>query len=285
MEVGTTHMVMDAKDIQSDLHALKKLYGLVKKDGDGTSNTATDLLDEHARVLLKNLLDAATKRVLKLHSEIIAGQVEEASRTHSPTHLQQPDESSNEQPTPPSKPSIIAESSQRCEKEIMESNKDTKPDGLDIAFWKEKRFGGVEHRKKRCRLCQRNTKTRFYDDAQNSKISTDVVAKVCNSDSEATTKPEEVDSLSKEASKAIEQIELCISSFHIGADHLHDLPSLTAEEINRMYWLSNQTSKPVRPTKAVLRGSTDNFVSICLGLGSEESIEESIFLAKMSRPL
>lgn len=35
-------MVMDVKDVQSDLHALKRLYGLLRNDRDGASNFGSD---------------------------------------------------------------------------------------------------------------------------------------------------------------------------------------------------------------------------------------------------
>ncbi|EYU35718.1 hypothetical protein MIMGU_mgv1a0031691mg, partial [Erythranthe guttata] len=183
-------MVMDAKDIQLDLHALKSLYGLLEKDRNRTSNA--DSLDEHARLLLNNLLDAETKRVLKLHSEIISGEVE----------------LSRKQVTPLSK----------SLKSNRSFDKDTNTDGLlDITLWGPPSFSGAQTRKKRCRVCLRNTvkepteddETIFFDVAQN-----------LNSDEE-TYESKELDCLSKEASEAIKKIELCISAFDIWADHLH----------------------------------------------------------------
>lgn len=35
-------MEKDGKDLQSDLHALKRLYGLLKKDGGEASNFGSD---------------------------------------------------------------------------------------------------------------------------------------------------------------------------------------------------------------------------------------------------
>lgn len=37
-------MIMDAEDVQSDLHALKRLYGLVKNEAGEASNTDSDLV-------------------------------------------------------------------------------------------------------------------------------------------------------------------------------------------------------------------------------------------------
>nr|GLL41605.1 uncharacterized protein LOC114077322 [Ipomoea trifida] len=68
--------VMDIEDIQSNLHALRQLYGLLKQDEDGLPNVTSETLDNKARLLLKSLLDSATERVLKAHSRIVAGQAD-----------------------------------------------------------------------------------------------------------------------------------------------------------------------------------------------------------------
>ncbi|KAL7090443.1 hypothetical protein ACP275_12G041200 [Erythranthe tilingii] len=262
-------MVMDAKDIQLDLQALKSLYGLLEKDRNRTSNA--DSLNEHARLLLKNLLDAETKKVLKLHSEIISGEVE----------------LSKKQVTPLTK----------SLKSNQSFGKDTNTDGLlDITLWGPTSFSGAQTRKKRCRVCLRNTvkepteddETIFFDVAQN-----------LNSDEE-TYESKELDRLSKEASEAIKKIELCISAFDIWADHLHLfeednnisaqtrfrnfdtrqnnflsefsnrrfvdplhwLPIMTsAEKTNQPYLLLGQPFKIVQPiTKPVFRQSTNNYI-------------------------
>ncbi|KAL7131958.1 hypothetical protein ABFS83_12G039700 [Erythranthe nasuta] len=265
-------MVMDAKDIQLDLHALKSLYGLLEKDRNRTSNA--DSLDEHARLLLKNLLDAETKKVLKLHSEIISGEVE----------------LSKKEVTPSSKSLVSAQPNRSFDK-------DTNTDGLlDITLWGPTSYSGAQTRKKRCRVCLRNTvkepteddETIFFDVAQN-----------LNSDEE-TYESRELDCLSKEASEAIKKIELCISAFDIWADHLHlfeednnisaqtrfrnfdtrqnnfvpefsnqrfvnplhRLPIMTsAEKTNQPFLLLGQPFKIVQPTtKPVFRQSTNNYI-------------------------
>ncbi|KAG8381070.1 hypothetical protein BUALT_Bualt06G0083800 [Buddleja alternifolia] len=302
---GSPAIVMDAdaKDIQSDLYALKKLYGLLRKDGDETSNTTSDLLDEHARLLLKNLLDAAAKRTLKLHAEMIVGQVEASDMLSPPAQLQSPDLSFNE-----------TQLSQSCKKDLEDSDKDKKLDRLDITLWKENKFNpqgsragaveqseqsvvgnGPEYKNKLCRVCRRNTlkhldsidDTNFYDvgtqnsnsffdqnnesghypwkseqeirsnNADESKsekgrqtrpspsnssgtaytdFSSDRMVsdfdKVCNYDIETTNKPDEVDRASEDASEVLKQIELCISAFQIGADHLHLFESNSARHQN-----------------------------------------------------
>ncbi|GMI86694.1 hypothetical protein HRI_002338700 [Hibiscus trionum] len=59
---------MEIKDLQSDLEALRELYGLIHC-GEVTCNV---VLGERSKLLLKNLLDGATKRVLETHTKIIA---------------------------------------------------------------------------------------------------------------------------------------------------------------------------------------------------------------------
>nr|GMD72498.1 uncharacterized protein LOC109157107 [Ipomoea batatas] len=63
---------MDIEDIQSNLHSLRQLYGLLKQDEDGLPNVTSETLDNKARLLLKSLLDSATERVLKAHSRVDA---------------------------------------------------------------------------------------------------------------------------------------------------------------------------------------------------------------------
>ncbi|KAK9011432.1 hypothetical protein V6N11_044283 [Hibiscus sabdariffa] len=60
---------MELKDLQSDLEALRELYGLINC-GEVTCNVVQ--LGERSKVLLKNLLDDATKTVLETHEKIIA---------------------------------------------------------------------------------------------------------------------------------------------------------------------------------------------------------------------
>ncbi|KAL6496474.1 hypothetical protein OROGR_029732 [Orobanche gracilis] len=155
-------MIMDAKDLQSDLHALTTLYGLLRKDGGEAPNTGSDSLDAHARALLKNLLDTATIRVLSaLNSEVIAGQTK-ASAMLFPARLQQSDETLRP---------IAVEGNQSREKELDSDSRLT-PD-----YWSQ--AGSVPAIvQKRCRLCRRDTvkqrtptrETRLYDVAENSNI-------------------------------------------------------------------------------------------------------------------
>ncbi|KAM7523489.1 hypothetical protein LguiA_013391 [Lonicera macranthoides] len=66
----------DIEGIQSDLHALRKLYGLLQTNGRGLRDEISDL-DEKARLLLKNLLDSAAERVFEAHSEIISTHIKD----------------------------------------------------------------------------------------------------------------------------------------------------------------------------------------------------------------
>ncbi|KAL3844779.1 hypothetical protein ACJIZ3_002182 [Penstemon smallii] len=333
-----------AKDIQSDLQALQKLYGLLQNVGDGMPNKASNSvffvfkqLDENARLLLKNLLFAATQRALKAHSEMIAGRVEAGLWALSPTQLQH---RLDEQPA---RLPIIGKS-------CGGSDQESKVDGLDVTLWTEQRFtskgsqvsameqstpslgasrGEPEYRTKRCRVCQKTTvkqqqqqlesikDSNLYDVAQNSNRFIDrslwnseqetasfLVNKTddskgnlrfveeCNSDVQATNnKPEEADCLSKEASEAIKQIELCISALQIGEGYLfeeessaqnrnfveqrlseerdyplHEVPSATKEEMNLPY-----LTKLVQPNNTRSRGhALGSYLSDEMG----DSIEE-----------
>ncbi|XVF24354.1 hypothetical protein REPUB_Repub13aG0120700 [Reevesia pubescens] len=59
----------EVKDLQSDLEALRELYGFLHLQCGG--DVASNVLGERSKLLLKNLLDAATKRVLETHKMIM----------------------------------------------------------------------------------------------------------------------------------------------------------------------------------------------------------------------
>ncbi|KAL3528235.1 hypothetical protein ACH5RR_012891 [Cinchona calisaya] len=72
---------MDVKDLEANLNALQQLYGLLTRkeeedddDGHGFRNLSSDMLNDKSRLLLKNLLDLAAKKVFKVHSEVLEGQ-------------------------------------------------------------------------------------------------------------------------------------------------------------------------------------------------------------------
>ncbi|KAJ0040340.1 hypothetical protein Pint_27480 [Pistacia integerrima] len=56
---------MDLADVQADLQALRKLYSLLQR-------SSNEILDERAKLFLKNLLDGATEKALERSSKIIA---------------------------------------------------------------------------------------------------------------------------------------------------------------------------------------------------------------------
>ncbi|CAH9135667.1 unnamed protein product [Cuscuta epithymum] len=67
---------MDIEEVESNLHALRQLYGLLENDDeDGKPRVTTGTLDNKGRLLLKSLLDSATERLFKVHSQIIAHEV------------------------------------------------------------------------------------------------------------------------------------------------------------------------------------------------------------------
>ncbi|CAI9087241.1 OLC1v1021266C1 [Oldenlandia corymbosa var. corymbosa] len=68
---------MEFEELESNLHALKQLYGLLRNDGNGFPNSAfNSTLDDKSRLLLKKLLDGAVESVFKIHSEVLGTQVE-----------------------------------------------------------------------------------------------------------------------------------------------------------------------------------------------------------------
>ncbi|CAL5323990.1 unnamed protein product [Camellia sinensis] len=60
---------MELEDVESDLQALRKLYGILQSNGNGSQSESLEYLDEKARVVLKNILDGATERVFEAHSK------------------------------------------------------------------------------------------------------------------------------------------------------------------------------------------------------------------------
>ncbi|KAL2553080.1 uncharacterized protein Fot_06699 [Forsythia ovata] len=172
--------------MESDLQALQRLYGLLENESHGLSNTTSDVLDEHARFLLKKLLDAATQKVFKVHSEIIGGQAR-ALWTFSPIELQKRDDKVKKQSSPFPNSSLTAEVSKNYGNNVG-SDQEREPDGSDTISWKHlqkfpeqgSRSGamgqskltvGSEYRKTRCRVCRRSTvkklksveEAEFYD--------------------------------------------------------------------------------------------------------------------------
>uniref|UniRef100_A0A7N2MMG7 Uncharacterized protein n=1 Tax=Quercus lobata TaxID=97700 RepID=A0A7N2MMG7_QUELO len=65
---------MELEEVQSDLLALRQLYGLLQNIDQGLQSKSSENLDEKARLFLKTLLDNARKRVFESHSKIIAAQ-------------------------------------------------------------------------------------------------------------------------------------------------------------------------------------------------------------------
>ncbi|KAK4847225.1 hypothetical protein QYF36_027254, partial [Acer negundo] len=63
---------MEPVDVKADLQALRILYGLLQSRGDIAQKSKNEILDERARLMLKNLLDVATEKTLETHSKIIA---------------------------------------------------------------------------------------------------------------------------------------------------------------------------------------------------------------------
>ncbi|XP_073038910.1 uncharacterized protein [Primulina eburnea] len=162
---------MDARDIKSEVLALQKLYGLLKCDGDGTANPASNMLDDHARLILKHILDSATQRALKVYSEILAGRVG-ILRTPFASHLQQTDNTIKEH----SSRLHMAREVDQGYRNDLGSDKERKVDAINFKLWNDQKLvrqrsrvdsiepstpsadaTGAEFIKKRCRVCQRST--------------------------------------------------------------------------------------------------------------------------------
>ncbi|KAH7659000.1 P-loop containing nucleoside triphosphate hydrolase protein [Dioscorea alata] len=69
---------IEVEDVWSDLHTLKKLYGLLQRtDGVMTlQGECLNIMDEKSRQLLKKLLDVATQEAIQCHSKIISKSLE-----------------------------------------------------------------------------------------------------------------------------------------------------------------------------------------------------------------
>ncbi|XP_023880101.2 uncharacterized protein LOC111992477 [Quercus suber] len=65
---------MELEKVESDLLALRQLYGLLQNIGQGLQSKSSENLDEKAQLFLKTLLDNTTERVFETHSKIIAAQ-------------------------------------------------------------------------------------------------------------------------------------------------------------------------------------------------------------------
>ncbi|GAB4835513.1 hypothetical protein Ancab_000422 [Ancistrocladus abbreviatus] len=63
---------MDAEALQSELLALKKLYGLLTISTDSQQNAISEILDANSRLYLKKLLDRAAEGLFEAHSKIMA---------------------------------------------------------------------------------------------------------------------------------------------------------------------------------------------------------------------
>ncbi|EPS57843.1 hypothetical protein M569_16975 [Genlisea aurea] len=217
---------MDAKEELSDLQGLRKLYDLLRKVG-------SELLDGSARLLLKNMLDAEAAKFLKPRSEdrITPLVFAEASRGYSPSPKQQHDHLTEMK-------GYHVKGEDGNLEDVMERQ-------IEIPT-----VNGPGNRNRRCRICHRNTvknsdqvKLQNFDASQKLNrfaasgageiISSNGAAKgpqmekelqtkvvMSNVAAESERKLHKVDSLSEEASKAMERIELLISARHQEADRL-----------------------------------------------------------------
>ncbi|KAF6162931.1 hypothetical protein GIB67_021080, partial [Kingdonia uniflora] len=84
---------MNGEDSLSDLHALKKLYGLLNNSGSSYGNAGSENLDEKAKFILKSLLDGATERAIQSQTKMIKEQSPNSSFSYQTIQqCQTPDE-------------------------------------------------------------------------------------------------------------------------------------------------------------------------------------------------
>ncbi|XP_022879504.1 uncharacterized protein LOC111397046 isoform X2 [Olea europaea var. sylvestris] len=228
---------MDAKDIELDLLALQRLYGLL--NGDGQSTATNDKLDEHARLLLKNLLDTEAQRVFKAHSEIIAGQLRVidmnrerngsvcASGSDYRKKRCRVCQGSTLKQLKPIEDTKFYDDETQNPKEVVNFQNQQKNQFNHFLWDKEQRMGSmVQYKVDESLNSENERKIETYDSKLNGVESTAFSSnrviigadEICNFTTEISKEPFEIDYLSKEASEAIKQIELRISALQLGAE-------------------------------------------------------------------
>ncbi|KAK9288150.1 hypothetical protein L1049_016598 [Liquidambar formosana] len=174
-------MQLDA--VNSELHALRKLYGLLQSSEDGMYASSVNL-DEKARLILKDLLDCATERVFMTHSKIIAAQSGVSNKPFStqPGQPEQPEVT--RKLLPPASPAISKSSPiviQNSSKNlnfgtIITSKAEPSPTGpshQEIVLEQSKpsiSASKPETRKKRCWVCQQSSMKQLNSGASETKI-------------------------------------------------------------------------------------------------------------------
>ncbi|KAL2528295.1 uncharacterized protein Fot_20896 [Forsythia ovata] len=226
---------MDSRDIELDLQALQKLYGLL--NGDGESTTTNDKLDEHARLLLKNLLDTETQRVFKAHSEIIPGQAcaidmniernrsvcasgseyrKKRCRVCQGSTLKQLKSIEGTKfyddgtPNPKEVVTLQNQWKNQFNRFLWDNEQGT---GSTVRYKVDESLNSGNEMK--IGICDRKLSGVGSTAFSSNRVITGA-DEVCNSTTETSGEPREIDYLSKEASEAIKQIELRISALQLG---------------------------------------------------------------------
>ncbi|KAJ0097063.1 hypothetical protein Patl1_28093 [Pistacia atlantica] len=115
---------MDLADVQADLQALRKLYSLLQI-------SSNEILDERAKLFLKNLLDGATEKALERSSKIIAAAESDFSKAQKFSIV----------------PNCSAFTSRKAELSPNKRTPETVVSGSS-------RFDKISNRKKRCGFCE-----------------------------------------------------------------------------------------------------------------------------------
>lgn len=239
-------------DVYSDLHSLRKLYGLLLINGDGLQN-----LDDKACFLLKKLLDGATQRAFEAHSKILAArlgasgipssiqseQIQSSRSMRMPTKLQSRT-SCDSQPSP----STMQNSENNSNLDMVGKDKRDKVSNMSPTNLSAMETG---NRKKRCRLCEQSS-LKQMNPAMATKPS-DEKTQILNK----SYQPELAGDLVKEVNIAIKRIDSMVPALQLynevasSVNHPIESPSewtsqrfLEPKDISLVHQLPIQIQKP-----------------------------------------
>ncbi|KAF5794495.1 hypothetical protein HanXRQr2_Chr08g0328711 [Helianthus annuus] len=229
--------MMDPEDLQSDLLALRRLYMLLVQDEHYIEDAASENLDDNARRLLINLLDAAANKAFDAHAKILDAQVRATNSLWSTPQGQSRDGlnlrsfSMRKAPTDAAYVDLLT----------GDWNFSESTDQADLA-------GDPGTRMKRCRVC-RKTKVK------------QLTKEISFTDSKALTPingqfsinlTDQEDQISREASAKILQLESCISSLQVAAKHTNFLKNEPENEPKQTGIVSVSRSDPNSSTSQMI---------------------------------
>ncbi|KAJ0989872.1 hypothetical protein J5N97_008228 [Dioscorea zingiberensis] len=127
---------MEMEEVWSDLHALRKLYGLLQRTNGVMipQGECQDILDERSRHLLKKLLDGATQEAIQCQSKILSKSSTELPKEEpkcNPPSLEVPEEKVQQEQKPETEPNPCHTVCKRAELKHQKSDKTMKT-GLDL---------------------------------------------------------------------------------------------------------------------------------------------------------